>query len=203
MGAGTDHFRLGSQHLTHLDNLVHPLPPLVWWRSNHTRGAKVRLFPHRDCSNHSNTAVCWTQSGRKCRVASHVQPRQISWRNKDLERQESFVKEHQPRGHGADSSSRQARQATVPVVQVVHGSKHGQARSLQAAQRRRGQNDTHMERGQPAPFLPMTSSPSKGCNFRLVIFCKLQKGICTLFPHRGSLCEKVWDFLLRRSFVPH
>jgi hypothetical protein len=78
-----------------------------------------------------------------------------TWRDK-----KSFAKEYQPRGHGVDSSSRQARQIVAAVVRAICGSKHGQTWSLQTTQRRRGQNKPHMECGQAAPFLPITSSPS-------------------------------------------
>ena len=47
-----------------------------------------------------------------------------------METQEGVVKEHQPRRHGANSSSRQAGQATIPVVWAFHSGEPGQAWSF-------------------------------------------------------------------------
>ena len=170
MSARVDHFSLGSQHLAYPNYGVHPISPTIRRRSHQARRAQVRFISHWNCSDHTNTTVRGARSSRKRKVASCLKPWQIPSRNEDMERQEGVVKEHQPRRHGANSSSLQAGQATILVVWAFHSGEHGQARSFQAAERRRCRDKPHMEHRQSASLLPITSSPSKGCNFSFLPF---------------------------------
>jgi hypothetical protein len=81
-----------------------------------------------------------------------------------MERQESVVKEHQSRRHGADTVPRQVGKTIATVVRAFHSSEHGQTRSLQVAEQGRNRNNSHLECRQSTALLHVTSLPFEGCN---------------------------------------
>jgi hypothetical protein len=86
------------------------------------------------------------KAAESARVQAASNSRRLPPGNKDMERQEDVTTEHQPKGHGVDSTPRQVGKVAIAMVWTFRGRKHDQARSVHATQRRRDRNNSHLER---------------------------------------------------------